>query len=596
MPAPRWIARFNRRATNRVTSLFAGRVSSFGILIHTGRRSGQSYRTPVNVFRDGDDYIIVLTYGAKSDWVRNVMAAGTAELVTRGRTVRLANPRLVVDPNMRWVPFPLRLIPRLAGVTEYLRLAPVTDTDPARRAGEAPGYQAITSQRTSQETSQRSGRMSTDLTQTPNPADAAAHEDRTPLDVAQTACCVVGAGPAGVMLALLLARAGVAVTLLEEHGNFDRDFRGDTVHPSTMEILREIGLDHGLLALPHSELRSMTVQTRDGGDVTVADFRTLKTSFPFINFMPQTRFLEYLTTEAARYPTFRLVMGARVEELVTQDGVVRGVRYRGKDGWHELRARLTVGCDGRFSRLRRLGDFDAVTTSPPMDVLWFRLPRNPGDPPDALARLGSGHLLILLDRGEQWQVAAIIPKGSFARLRAGGIEALHMLIMSAAPELADRMDELTDWRQVSLLAVASDRLRRWYRPGLLLIGDAAHTMSPVGGVGINYAIQDAVVTANRLYRLLQDDREVPVRDLAAVQRSRELPTRFIQALQATAQRRLVPLIFSRTGAVRIPGWVRVALRLPGIRAIGPRIIGFGIASAHVTRALRTPVQASATVR
>lgn len=431
------------------------------------------------------------------------------------------------------------------------------------------------------------------------PTDSPLHptiaaEDRTPLDVTQTSCCVVGAGPAGVMLALLLARAGVAVTLLEEHGNFDRDFRGDTVHPSTMEILREIGLDRGLLALPHSELHSMTVQARDG-DFTVANFGALKTPFPFITFMPQTRFLKYLTMEAARYPSFRLVMGARVEGLVTEDGVVRGVRYRGADGWHELRAALTVGCDGRFSRLRRLGDFEAVTTSPPMDVLWFRLPRKEGDPHDALTRIGNGHLLILLDRADQWQIAAIIPKGSYARLRAGGIEALRTLIAGAAPELADRVAELADWRQVSPLAVASDRLRRWYQPGLLLIGDAAHTMSPVGGVGINYAIQDAVVTANRLYRVLQEGRSVSVRELAAVQRAREWPTRFIQGLQSAAQRRLVPLIFTRTEPPRIPGWVRTALRLPGIRAIGPRIIGFGLSPAHLAPALRdpahTPVQA-----
>lgn len=437
--------------------------------------------------------------------------------------------------------------------------------------------------------------MPVERSHTAHPTDPAAQDDRAPLDVTQTTCCVVGAGPAGAMLALLLARAGVAVTLLEEHGNFDRDFRGDTVHPSTMELLREIGLDQGLLALPHSELHSMTIQTADG-PFTVADFRALKTPYPFITFMPQTRFLEYLIAEAARYPSFRLVMGARVEELVTQGGVVRGVRYRGRDGWHELRAPLTVGCDGRFSRLRRLGDFDAITTSPPMDVLWFRLTRNEGDPHNALTRIGSGHLLILLDRGDQWQIAAIIPKGSIARLRTGGIEALRALVAGAAPELVDRVNELADWRQVSLFSVASDRLRRWYQPGLLLIGDAAHTMSPVGGVGINYAIQDAVVAANRLYRTLREGQGVPVRELASVQRSRELPTRFIQALQSAAQRQLVPLIFARTEQPRIPGWVRTALRLPGIRAIGPRIIGFGIFPAHVVAALRRPAQAPVQVR
>jgi 2-polyprenyl-6-methoxyphenol hydroxylase-like FAD-dependent oxidoreductase len=413
----------------------------------------------------------------------------------------------------------------------------------------------------------------------PNP------ESQTVLDTMETACCVVGAGPAGAMLALLLARVGIGVVLLEEHTDFDRDFRGDTIHPSVMQDLREIGLDRRVLALPHTELHTLTVEAADG-PLTLADFGLLKTPYPFITFMPQRAFLESITAEAARHPSFRLIMGARVEALVTEGDTVRGVRYRGPDSWHEVRALVTVGCDGRFSRLRRLGGFTPVTTSPPMDVLWFRVPRRTDDPPDVLGRIRNGRFVILLNRDSQWQVATVIPKGSYQQLRAAGIEALRAMVTDAVPEMTDRVDALTDWRQVSLLSVASDRLSRWYKPGLLLVGDAAHTMSPVGGVGINYAIQDAVVAANALYRPLRAGR-VDVSDLAAVQRERELPTRIIQAAQAQAQRQVVQRVFRTTGALSVPRWVRLLMSLPGIRMFGPYLIGIGIRPAHVAPDLRT---------
>lgn len=417
-----------------------------------------------------------------------------------------------------------------------------------------------------------------------------ADQQRTVLDTTETACCIAGAGPAGAMLALLLARAGISVVLLEEHMDFDRDFRGDTIHPSVMENLREIGLDLAILDLPHTEMHALSIQT-DEGPLTVGDFGTLKTSYPFVTFMPQKRFLERITAEAARYPHFRLVLGARVEDLVREgDGegsVVRGVVYRGQDGWHEARALLTVGCDGRFSRLRRLGGFTPITTSPPMDVLWFRLPRLASEPSDVMARIGSGRFLILLNRDTQWQVAAVIPKGSYQELRARGIEALHAMVTSAAPELADRMAAITDWKQVSLLSVAADRLAQWYKPGLLLIGDAAHTMSPVGGVGINYAIQDAVVAANVLHQPLRDGR-VETQQLAEVQRQRELPTRIIQAVQTRAQRQAIRFVLDTRGALHVPRLVRLAVRIPGVRAIAPRLIGIGFFPAHVAPELRAP--------
>ena len=421
-------------------------------------------------------------------------------------------------------------------------------------------------------------------------------QQRTVLDTTETACCVVGAGPAGAMLALLLARAGIPVTLLEEHMDFDRDFRGDTIHPAVMENLREIGLDRTVLALPHTEMHTVTIESSDG-PLTVADFGNLKATYPFVTFMPQKLFLDCITAEAARYPNFRLVLGARVEDLVTEgegdQSTVRGVRYRGQDGWHEVRASVTVGCDGRFSRLRRLGGFTPITTSPPVDVLWFRLPRLASDPADVMARFGNGRFLIMLNRDTQWQVATIIPKGSYQELRAAGLEALRAIVTTAAPEFGDRAATLTDWKQVSLLSVAADRLPRWYKPGLLLIGDAAHTMSPVGGVGINYAIQDAVVAANVLHQPLRQG-HVELHQLAEVQRQRELPARIIQAVQAQVQRQAIRRVLGTQRTVRVPGLARLVLRLPGVRTIGPWLIGIGVRPAHVAPDLRIPAEPRAT--
>ena len=384
----------------------------------------------------------------------------------------------------------------------------------------------------------------------------------------------MGGGPGGAVLALLLARSGVEVTLLEAHPDFDREFRGDTLHPSVMEIMAKLGLADRLLTLRHSKLRRATIQTADG-PFTPVDFSRLTTRFPYITMMPQKSFLEFVTAEASRYPGFRLVMGARVRELIERDGAVRGVRYEAENGVHEIHAPLTVGADGRGSRVRRLAGFTPVKTSPPMDVLWFKLPREPGDPEGVVGRFGAGRIAILLDRYDHWQAGYVMPKGSFPELRRAGVEELWRRFDGLVPEFTGRARQITDWRQVSLLSVESSRCRRWFKPGLLLIGDAAHVMSPVAGVGINYAIQDAVSAANLLAGPLRRG-GLRTRHLAAVQARRELPTRAIQRLQALVQSRLLAPALSASAPVSIPRTLRALPRIPGLRGLPARIIGYGL--------------------
>lgn len=395
------------------------------------------------------------------------------------------------------------------------------------------------------------------------------------VDVQTTDCCIVGGGPAGVVLSLLLARQGISVMLLEAHKDFDRDFRGDTIHPSVMEIMEELELSDRLLQLPHTKIRRLSIQTPEDS-VTLADFSHLKTQYPYITMLPQVKFLEFITQEAQKYPSFHLVMGANVHELITENGVVHGVRYRGGGGWHEVRAILTVGADGRHSRLRNLGEFESIDTSPPMDVLWFRLPRQPEDPEGGMGRFGQGQIIAMLDRGDEWQVAYVIPKGGYQKLRAAGLEELKKSIVEVVPEFQQRIANLHDWSQVAFLSVESSRVKHWYRPGLLLIGDAAHTMSPVGGVGINYAIQDAVVAANVLTQPLKN-RQVQLSDLAKVQHRRELPTRIIQAFQTFVQKRVFAPVLTSNRTFVPPAF----LRLPILRDLPGRLIGLGVFPVHV---------------
>ncbi len=398
-----------------------------------------------------------------------------------------------------------------------------------------------------------------------------------------TTCCIVGGGPGGAMLALLLARKGIPVTLLEAHMDFEREFRGDTLHPAVMEIMDQIGLADQLLQLRHSKSSKFTMQMATG-PTTLADFSRLKTKYPYITVISQARFLDFITAEAKRYPHFHLIMGAQVDELIEEHGIIQGVRYRGQDGWYEMRAALTVGADGRFSRIRKLAGFELIKTSPPMDILWFRLPHREDDHIESLGgRPYRGGLVVLIDRFDYWQVGYTIPKGGYQQVRAAGLEDFQQAIAKAVPEFTDRVAELKEWKQISLLSVESSRLPRWYRPGMLLIGDAAHVMSPVGGVGINYAIQDAVVAANVLGDKLKEGK-VQVSDLAAIQRKREWPTRVIQAFQSLIQNRvLANAINARNASQEFrPSPVLLLIRMvPLVRNIPARLIGFGLWPARV---------------
>ena len=394
-------------------------------------------------------------------------------------------------------------------------------------------------------------------------------------------CCVIGCGPAGAMLGLMLAREGVDVLVLEKHTDFLRDFRGDTIHPSTMEIMDELGLADGLLELEHTKVSRIEARL-PGGTVTVADLSRLNSRYPYITFMPQWDFLDYVTGEAKRYPSFRLEMNAEAKELILEDGIVRGVRYETPDGPREARALLTVAADGRSSPFREQAGLKMVRTSPPIDVLWFRLSRQDGDPEDTFGYAGGGRFMVVINRGEYWQIAYVIRKGDYQKVRADGLEAFRRSVGETVPDLADRTGELQDWETVKLLSVQADRLRRWHRPGLLCIGDAAHAMSPVGGVGINLAIADAVAAANILAVPLGRGR-VRSRDLMAVQIRRELPTRVIQAFQSVAQRRVISSSLGPDGAPSLSAPARALLSLRPVRGLPARMIAFGIWPEHVKR-------------
>jgi 2-polyprenyl-6-methoxyphenol hydroxylase-like FAD-dependent oxidoreductase len=397
----------------------------------------------------------------------------------------------------------------------------------------------------------------------------------------QARCCIAGGGPAGMMLGFLLARAGVDVIVLEKHADFFRDFRGDTIHPSTLEVVHELGLLDDFLKRPHQELRELRGWI---GDVTipVADFSHLPTRCKFIALMPQWDFLDFLAQHGRKYPSFRLRMQAEVTGLIEEGGRVAGVRARTANGALEVRADLTIGADGRHSTVREKAGLEIIDLGAPMDVLWMRLSQRPGDPKESMGRFEPGHVFVMIDRGDYWQCAFVIPKGGIEEVKGRGLPAFREEVAHLAPFARDRVGELRDWDDVKLLTVAVERLRQWYRPGLLCIGDAAHAMSPIGGIGINLAVQDAVAAANILAGPLRRG-PATVDQLRAVQRRRALPTRLTQGAQVLIQNRVIRRVLADSGAKSLP--VPLVLRLlrdwPFLRRIPARLVGMGVRPEHV---------------
>lgn len=398
-------------------------------------------------------------------------------------------------------------------------------------------------------------------------------------EIITTTCAIVGGGPAGMMLGYLLARAGVDVVVLEKHADFLRDFRGDTIHPSTLEVMHELGLLDAFLKLPHQKLREIGGIIGDE-KVMLADFTHLPTRCGFIAFIPQWDFLEFLADHGKRYPGFHLRMHVEADGLLMDGNTVTGVQAKTPEGLLEVRASLVVGADGRHSKLRDLAGLEVEDLGAPMDVLWLRLSKRSGDGSQTLGRIQAGRLFVMLDRGDYWQCAYAIPKGGFEALRAQGIEAFRKEIVALNPALADRMHEIASWEDVKLLTVRVDRLKRWYRPGLLCIGDAAHAMSPVAGVGINLAIQDAVAAANILWDPLRKGR-VAEDVLAKVQARREWPTKMTQAVQLFVQKRVISNVLSMTAQPRPPFIVTLLNRFPVLRRLPARLIGMGFRPEHV---------------
>lgn len=394
-----------------------------------------------------------------------------------------------------------------------------------------------------------------------------------------TRCCVVGGGPAGMMLGYLLARAGIEVTVLEKHADFLRDFRGDTVHPSTMQVMYELGLLDSFLARPHSEVRTLAVQIGDEL-IQIADFSHLPTRAKFVAFMPQWDFLDFLAEQAGYFSCFHLLRQTEATGVVREADRVVGVTANGPDGPVTVHAELVVACDGRHSTLRDATGFHVTEFGAPMDVLWLRLSKHDTDPGQTLGRIDVGRFFIMLDRNDYWQCAFVIPKGGIDQVHARGLEAFRAEIVQLAPFLGDRVQELASWDDVKLLTVAVNRLDTWYQPGLLLIGDAAHAMSPVGGVGINLAIQDAVATANILVPRMKNGAPT-LDDLRAVQQRREWPTKMTQRMQVVIQNRVITGVLRSTQTPKPPAVLRLAGRVPLLRRLPARVVGMGFRPEHI---------------
>jgi 2-polyprenyl-6-methoxyphenol hydroxylase-like FAD-dependent oxidoreductase len=398
--------------------------------------------------------------------------------------------------------------------------------------------------------------------------------------IINTRCCIVGGGPAGMMLGYLLGRAGVDTIVLEKHADFFRDFRGDTVHPSTLQVMDELGLIDGFLKLPHQQLQKM-----DGkfGDTTIriADLSRLKINYPFVAFMPQWDFLNFLRESGKRFASLKVMMNADATDLIRSGDMVAGVKANTPDGPIEIHADLTIGCDGRHSVVRERANLEREELGAPMDVLWFRAGRRADETESLFARLEAGKMMVTFDRGDYWQCAYVIAKGQYDAVRARGLDGFIDDVARMAPVLKSGLADVKSWDDVKLLTVAIDRLKRWTRPGLLCIGDAAHAMSPVGGVGVNLAVQDAVATANLLAALLT--RGCPSEDeLDAVRRRREFPVRMTQAMQVVVQNNIISAALKPGDRpIRPPLLVRIVSAVPWLQGVTARFIGLGVRPEHV---------------
>lgn len=399
-------------------------------------------------------------------------------------------------------------------------------------------------------------------------------------------CCIAGGGPAGMMLGYLLARAGVSVCIVEKHADFLRDFRGDTVHPSTLEVMNELALLDDFLKLPHEKVERFAAQFGEA-TYTIADFSQLNVAAPFVAFMPQWDFLNFLAGRAKALPSFRLLMPAKATGLIEKNGAVSGLRVKTASGRFEITADLVVVADGRGSEVRAAAGLVPVSYGAPMDVFWFRLSRRAGDPANTMGRFDRGRILVQLNRGDYWQCAYVIPKGKADEIKAAGIEAFWSTLLKVVPAFASRKSEITSVDDLKLLHVQIDRLATWHKPGLLAIGDAAHAMSPVGGVGINLAIQDAVAAANILAGPLKAG-TLSETDLARVQRRRDFPTRMTQRLQIIMQNAIIGPALKGDAPVRAPLLVRLFDRFPVLRRYPARIMGLGIRPEHVADTIRHP--------
>jgi 2-polyprenyl-6-methoxyphenol hydroxylase-like FAD-dependent oxidoreductase len=398
-----------------------------------------------------------------------------------------------------------------------------------------------------------------------------------------TRCCIVGGGPAGMMLGYLLGRAGVDVVVLEKHADFFRDFRGDTVHPSTLQVMDELGLIDGFLKLPHQQLQKFSGKFGDAS-IQIADLSRVPIKHPFIAMMPQWDFLNFLRENGKRFASLKVMMNAEATDLIWSGDTVAGVKVNTPDGPVEIHADLTIGCDGRHSVVRERANLELIELGAPMDVLWFRAGKRANETENLFARVETGKMLVTFDRGDYWQCAYVIAKGQNDAIRARGLEMFLDDVARMAPILKEGCAEVKSWDDVKLLTVAIDRLKRWARPGLLCIGDAAHAMSPIGGVGVNLAVQDAVATANLLAaRLAQGPKGCPSADeLDAVRRRREFPVRMTQAMQVIVQNNIISVALKPGDRpLRPPLVMRIVSAVPWLQGITARFIGLGVRPEHV---------------